>query len=100
MVESGAQALIEEITGEFAKLPDVTAVVLSGSNGSEFSDAGSDLDLYVYAGMSRRRHGAPVWRKSSVSAQASAMISGSLATSGSLCRPAMSLTSCIVHRHG
>jgi len=49
MVESGAQALIEEITGEFAKLPDVTAIVLSGSNGSEFSDAGSDLDLYVYA---------------------------------------------------
>ena len=50
MVESGAQALIEEITGEFAKLPEVTAVVISGSHGSELSDAGSDLDLYVYAG--------------------------------------------------
>lgn len=49
MIESGAQALIEEITGEFAKLPEVIAVVLSGSQGSEFSDDGSDLDLYVYA---------------------------------------------------
>ena len=49
MIESGAQSLIEEITGEFAKLPEVTAVVLSGSQGSVFSDDGSDLDLYVYA---------------------------------------------------
>jgi len=49
MIESGAQALIEEISGEFAKLPEVTAVVLSGSKGSEFPDDGSDLDLYVYA---------------------------------------------------
>ena len=50
LIESGAQALIEEITGEFAKLPEVVAVVFSGSQGSEVSDAGSDLDLYVYAG--------------------------------------------------
>ena len=58
MIESGAQVLIEEITGEFAKLPEVTAVVLSGSKGSEFSDACSDLDLYVYA-----EHEPPqVWR--------------------------------------
>jgi hypothetical protein len=49
MNESGAQSLIEEITGEFAKLPEVIAVVLSGSQGSELSDDGSDLDLYVYA---------------------------------------------------
>jgi hypothetical protein len=49
MIKSGAQSLIEEITGEFAKLPEVTAVVISGSQGSEFSDAGSNLDLYVYA---------------------------------------------------
>jgi len=58
MIESGAQALVEEITGEFAKLPEVTTVVLSGSQGGEFSDAGSDIDLYVYAG-----HEPPqVWR--------------------------------------
>jgi hypothetical protein len=49
MIESGTQALIEEVTGEFAKLPEVTAVALSGSQGSELSDDGSDLDLYVYA---------------------------------------------------
>jgi len=49
MIESGAQALIKEISGEFAKLPEVTAVVLSGSQGSELSDDASDLDLYVYA---------------------------------------------------
>lgn len=49
MIESGAQALIEELTGEFAQLPGVTAVVLSGSQGSELSDEGSDIDLYVYA---------------------------------------------------
>jgi len=49
MIESGAQALIAEITAEFARLPEVTAVVLSGSNGSGCPDAGSDIDLYVYA---------------------------------------------------
>ena len=49
MIEFGAQALMEDIAGEFAKLPEVTAVVLSGSQGSELSDAGSDLDLYVYS---------------------------------------------------
>ena len=49
MIEPGAQTLIAEITAEFAGLPEVTAVVLSGSSGSGFSDQGSDLDLYVYA---------------------------------------------------
>lgn len=49
MIVSGAQALMEDIAGEFAKLPEVTAVVLSGSQGSKLSDAGSDLDLYVYS---------------------------------------------------
>jgi hypothetical protein len=44
-----AQALLEEISGEFAKLPEVTAVVLSGSIGSGNSDEGSDIDLYVYS---------------------------------------------------
>ncbi|MFZ5523674.1 MAG: DUF4037 domain-containing protein [Pseudomonadota bacterium] len=49
MIESDAQALIKEIAGEFAKLLEVTAVVLSGSRQSELSDAASDIDLYVYA---------------------------------------------------
>jgi predicted nucleotidyltransferase len=49
MMESGAQALIEAVTGEFARLPGVKAVVLSGSRGSGRSDEGSDIDLYVYA---------------------------------------------------
>jgi len=49
MIKSDAQALVKEIAGEFAKLPEVSAVVLSGSQGGELSDAGSDLDLYVYA---------------------------------------------------
>lgn len=58
MIESGIQALIEEITGEFAKLPGVAAVVLSGSQSGEFSDEGSDLDLYVYA----EHEPSQVWR--------------------------------------
>ena len=49
MMESGAQELIETLAGEFARLPGVKAVVLSGSRGSGRSDAGSDIDLYVYA---------------------------------------------------
>jgi len=49
MVESGSLPLMEEIAREFARLPEVSAVVLSGSRGGEFSDAGSDIDLYVYA---------------------------------------------------
>jgi predicted nucleotidyltransferase len=49
MIESGAQALVEEIAGEFATRPEVTAVILSGSTAGESFDAGSDLDLYVYA---------------------------------------------------
>jgi predicted nucleotidyltransferase len=50
MVESGAQALIEALTGEFEQMPGVSAVVLSGSQGSGLSDEGSDIDLYIYAG--------------------------------------------------
>jgi hypothetical protein len=49
MIKSDAQKIIKEIAGEFAKLPEVTAVVLSGSQGGVLSDAGSDIDLYVYA---------------------------------------------------
>jgi len=43
------RALLEEVTAEFAALPGVTAVVLSGSKAGEFSDDYSDLDLYVYS---------------------------------------------------
>ena len=49
MIEPGAQTLLEELTEEFKKLPEVTAVVLSGSKGGEFSDDHSDLDIYIYA---------------------------------------------------
>lgn len=49
MIESGAQTLLEELTEEFKKLPEVAAVVLSGSKGGEFSDDHSDLDIYIYA---------------------------------------------------
>ncbi len=49
MIGLEAQLLLEEISGEFAKLPEVAAVVLSGSNGSGFSDEVSDIDLYVYS---------------------------------------------------
>ncbi len=49
MIESAVQTLLAEIAAEFAKLPEVTAVVLAGSRGNAFADAGSDLDLYVYA---------------------------------------------------
>lgn len=44
-----AHALLEEVAVEFAGIPEVIAVVLSGSRGGEFSDDYSDLDLYVYA---------------------------------------------------
>lgn len=49
MIESGAQVLFGEVATEFAALPEVTAVVLSGSKGGEFFDDRSDIDLYVYA---------------------------------------------------
>ncbi len=41
--------LLAKISGVFSTLPEVTAVVLSGSNGSGFSDDDSDIDLYVYS---------------------------------------------------
>jgi hypothetical protein len=49
MIGLEAQLLLEEISGKFAKLPEVAAVVVSGSNGSGSSDGGSDIDLYVYS---------------------------------------------------
>ncbi len=49
MIEPATQTLLEELTAEFATLPEVTAVVLSGSKAGEFSDDSSDLDLYIYA---------------------------------------------------
>ncbi len=49
MMDAGQQGLLEEITAEFATLPEVSAVVLAGSRGGKFSDDQSDIDLYVYA---------------------------------------------------
>jgi len=49
MTGSGASVLVKEISMEFAKLPEVTAVVLAGSRGGDSADDGSDIDLYVYA---------------------------------------------------
>jgi hypothetical protein len=49
MNETVTQTLLEEIAAEFSSLPEVRALVLSGSKGGRFSDAGSDIDLYVYA---------------------------------------------------
>jgi hypothetical protein len=43
------QTLIDKITADFAALPQVSAVVLSGSRESTFSDDRSDIDLYIYA---------------------------------------------------
>lgn len=49
MTDANIQVLLDEITAEFAALPQVSAVVLSGSRESKFSDNRSDIDLYVYA---------------------------------------------------
>ena len=49
MIEHDLNILLGEVTAEFAALPEVTAVVLSGSRGGKFSDDRSDIDLYVYA---------------------------------------------------
>lgn len=43
------RALLDEIAGEFAALPEVRALVLAGSRGGPFRDGHSDIDLYVYA---------------------------------------------------
>lgn len=49
MDEKLTQKLLEDITAEFARLPEVRAVVLAGSKGGALSDARSDIDLYIYA---------------------------------------------------
>jgi predicted nucleotidyltransferase len=41
-------AVARRVAGEFASLPQVEAVVVSGSHTSEFADSRSDIDLYVY----------------------------------------------------
>ena len=41
-------ALAQRVTRQLARLPQVEAVALAGSQTSEFEDARSDLDLYVY----------------------------------------------------
>jgi hypothetical protein len=45
---SNAFALAERVARQFASLPQVEAVALAGSRSSEFADAASDVDLYVY----------------------------------------------------
>lgn len=47
--EREAATLLREVAAEFAALPEVMAVVLAGSTGSNVSDRRSDLDLYVYS---------------------------------------------------
>ena len=49
MIEHGLNALLGEVVAEFAVLPEVTAVALSGSRGDRYSDDHSDFDLYVYS---------------------------------------------------
>jgi hypothetical protein len=49
MEEKLTQKLLEKIAAEFARLPEVRAVVLAGSKGGTMSDARSDIDLYIYA---------------------------------------------------
>ena len=49
MIESGVHVLPGELAAEFSALPEVSAVVLSGSRGSGVADERSDVDLYVYA---------------------------------------------------
>lgn len=49
MIESAVQALLEDVAAEFSRLAEVSAVVLSGSKGGQFTDDLSDIDLYIYA---------------------------------------------------
>ena len=46
--QSIAICVAERIAREFASLPQVEAIAMAGSSGSEFADAESDVDLYVY----------------------------------------------------
>ena len=45
---SVALGVAERVASQFASLPQVEAVAISGSQMSQFSDAESDVDLYVY----------------------------------------------------
>ncbi|MBI5007946.1 MAG: DUF4037 domain-containing protein [Nitrosomonadales bacterium] len=58
MNDAATQELLRDIAAGFAALPEVRAVVLAGSQGSQFADERSDLDLYVYADSEP----AEVWR--------------------------------------
>ena len=45
---SDALGVARRVASTFASLPQVEAVALAGSQSSEFADAASDVDLYVY----------------------------------------------------
>lgn len=42
-----ADALVQQLVGLFAELPQVEAITLGGSRASGWADAASDFDLYV-----------------------------------------------------
>lgn len=46
---SRLREVAQQIALEYARLPEVEAVVLAGSVGGGHADSGSDIDLYVYA---------------------------------------------------
>jgi hypothetical protein len=48
-ITSDAQVLIDEVSSEFSRLTEVSAVALSGSKLGELTDERSDVDLYIYA---------------------------------------------------
>jgi hypothetical protein len=47
-MDDAHRALAERIAARFARLPEVEAVAVAGSQTSQFASAGSDIDLYIY----------------------------------------------------
>ena len=50
MTTSAARSLAQRVADQFAVVPQVEAVVLSGSRASQLADGQSDVDLYIYGG--------------------------------------------------
>ena len=48
ILSDSAPPIVQRLTRTFGELPQVMAVVLSGSRGAATSDLESDFDLYVY----------------------------------------------------